>query len=61
MEVRRLVPGPNVVVLAQASMAPASVNLKDLAVPVLSSPELGVRVAIDSVWQVANKLNMALA
>jgi len=46
LEVRSLLPGPNVVVLAQASMVPASAKLKDVAVPVLSSPELGVKDAL---------------
>jgi len=46
LEVRSLLPGPNVVVLAQASMAPASAKLQDVAVPVLSSPELGVKDAL---------------
>ena len=36
----------DVVVLAQASMAPAAQQLTHLTVPVLSSPELGVRDAI---------------
>lgn len=44
--VRNLLPGPNVVVLAQASMAPAAERLQGLGVPVLCSPELGVRDAI---------------
>jgi len=35
--------GANVVVLAQASMAPAAEELKDLGVEVLSSPALGVQ------------------
>jgi hypothetical protein len=38
----------DVVVLAQASMASASELLTDLGVPVLSSPRLGVRAAIDA-------------
>lgn len=37
---------PNVVVLAQASMAPAAELLRDLGVPVLSSPALGARDAL---------------
>ena len=39
--------GPAVVVLAQASMAPAAERCRDIDVPVLSSPEMGVRCAID--------------
>ena len=34
------------IVLAQASMAPAADRVQDLAVPILSSPRLGVRAAI---------------
>lgn len=45
--VRKLLPGPNVVVLAQASMAPAAAQLQSCTVPVLSSPELGLRAALD--------------
>jgi hypothetical protein len=45
-EVRKLLPGPSVVVLAQASMAPAAAALYDVAVPVLSSPALGVQDAL---------------
>lgn len=45
-EVRKLLPGPSVVVLAQASMAPAATVLHDVAVPVLSSPALGVQDAL---------------
>jgi hypothetical protein len=37
----------DVVVLAQASMAPAVELLSDLEIPVLASPELGVRAALD--------------
>jgi hypothetical protein len=40
--VRALAAGADVVVLAQASMAPAAILLADLAVPVLSSPRLAV-------------------
>jgi hypothetical protein len=36
----------DVVVLAQASMAPAAAMLADLGVEVLSSPELGVQDAL---------------
>lgn len=46
--VRQLLPGPDVVVLAQASMAPAAAMLQGSAVPVLCSPELGVRDALFS-------------
>lgn len=46
--VREAVGGIDVVVLAQASMASASDLLGDLAVPVLSSPRLGVRAAIQA-------------
>ena len=45
-EVRGLLPGPSVVVLAQASMAPAAAALHDTTAPILSSPELGVRDAL---------------
>lgn len=38
--------GYDVVVLAQASMAPAAAALADLGVPVLASPMLGVQAAI---------------
>jgi hypothetical protein len=34
------------IVLAQASMAPAADRVRDLAVPILSSPRLGVQAAI---------------
>jgi hypothetical protein len=44
--VRGALPGPDVVVLAQASMAPAAALLRDLNVPVLASPEWGVRCAL---------------
>ncbi len=44
--VRELLPGPNVVVLAQASMAPAAAKLQNAVAPVLCSPELGVRDAL---------------
>jgi hypothetical protein len=44
--VRGALPGPDVVVLAQASMAPAAALLRDLNVPVLASPEWGVRAAL---------------
>ena len=37
------------VVLAQASMAGAAARLEDLGVPVLSSPELALRAALDVV------------
>jgi hypothetical protein len=36
----------DVVVLAQASMAPAAQALADLGVEVLSSPQLGVQAAL---------------
>lgn len=39
--------GTDVVVLAQASMAPAADRLQDLGVPVLSSPALGVQAVLD--------------
>lgn len=39
-------PGPDVVVLAQASMAPVGVLLADLGVPVLASPREAVRHAL---------------
>lgn len=38
----------DVIVLAQASMAPAAERLADLGTPVLSSPRLGVRAAIEA-------------
>lgn len=41
--VRGALPGPNVVVLAQASMAPAVALLGDVGVEVLASPLLGVQ------------------
>lgn len=44
---RASVGGAAVVVLAQASMAPAAERCRDLGIPVLSSPEMGVRCAID--------------
>ena len=37
---------PDVVVLAQASMAPAVALLQDVAIPVLSSPVPGLRQAL---------------
>lgn len=43
---RRALPGPSVIVLAQASMARAELLLRDAGVPVLSSPRLGVAAAI---------------
>lgn len=43
---RRALPGPSVIVLAQASMAGAEQLLRDAGVPVLSSPRLGVAAAI---------------
>lgn len=46
--VRAAAGAADVVVLAQASMASASELLTDLGVPVLSSPRLGVRAAIDT-------------
>jgi hypothetical protein len=39
-------PAADVIVLAQASMAPAAQQLQDLGVPVLSSPALGVALAL---------------
>lgn len=44
--VRQALPGPSVIVLAQASMAGAVPLLADAGVPVLSSPRLGVAAAI---------------
>ncbi len=49
LAVRAALPGPTVVVLAQASMAPALSLLEDAGVPVLVSPELGVRAALQAV------------
>jgi hypothetical protein len=47
--IRKLLPGPSVVVLAQASMvAPAAALLQDTAAPILSSPLLGVRDALST-------------
>ncbi len=40
---RRLAPGVDVIVLAQASMAPAALALGDLGIPVLSSPAAAVQ------------------
>ena len=51
--VRAVLPGPTVVVLAQASMAPALLLLQDVGVPVLTSPELGVRAALQAVTRAA--------
>lgn len=47
--VRSALPGPTVVVLAQASMANAGEWLQDIGVPVLSSPDLGVKAALSAV------------
>lgn len=47
--VRGLAPGVDVVVLAQASMAPVAALLHDLAIPVLSSPRLTVLRAVEMV------------
>ena len=46
---RQAAPGASAVVLAQASMAPVVALCHDLAMPILSSPEIGVRRAIDLV------------
>ncbi len=46
--VRQAVDSIDVVILAQASMANASELLADLGVPVLASPRLGVRAAIEA-------------
>jgi hypothetical protein len=43
---KQALPGPSVIVLAQASMAGAVPLLHDAGVPVLSSPRLGVAAAI---------------
>lgn len=43
---RPVAPNADVIVLAQASMAKAADLLKDLPIPVLSSPRLGVEAAI---------------
>lgn len=40
--------GYDVIVLAQASMAPAAVLCEDLGIPILSSPRLGVEAAIEA-------------
>ena len=45
--IRRAPVAADVVVLAQASMAPAADRLQDLGVPVLSSPALGVQAVLD--------------
>lgn len=45
--VRGLAREVDVVVLAQATMAPAAALLRDLAIPVLSSPRLAVRRAVE--------------
>jgi hypothetical protein len=45
--VRGALPGPRVVVLAQASMAPVVERLGDVGVEVLASPTLGVRAALE--------------
>jgi hypothetical protein len=44
--VRAALPGPDVVVLAQASMAPAAEALRDVGVEVLASPLLGVQKVV---------------
>ncbi len=44
---RACLPGPRVVVLAQASMQGAVARLADLGVPVLASPALGVQAVVD--------------
>jgi Asp/Glu/hydantoin racemase len=44
--VRQALPGPDVVVLAQASMAGARTELEDIGIEVLTSPELGVQAAV---------------
>lgn len=46
-DIRACLRGTDVVVLAQASMAGAASLLSDVGVPVLSSPALGVRAALD--------------
>ncbi len=46
--VRACLPGPSVVVLAQASMQGAVELLADAGVPVLTSPALGVRAVVDA-------------
>jgi GNAT superfamily N-acetyltransferase/aspartate/glutamate racemase len=45
--VRDLADGVDVVVLAQATMAPAAALVQDLAIPVLSSPRLAVLRAVE--------------
>jgi aspartate/glutamate racemase len=45
-EARRLADGVDVIVLAQASMAPAAALLSDLPIPVLTSPRTAVAQAI---------------
>ncbi len=45
--VRAVAAAADVVVLAQASMAPAAALLEDLAIPVLSSPRLAVARAVE--------------
>jgi len=45
-EARRVAPSADVIVLAQASMAPAAALLADLPVPVLTSPRTAVAQAI---------------
>jgi Asp/Glu/hydantoin racemase len=45
-EARRVAPDADVIVLAQASMAPATALLTDLTIPVLSSPRTAVAQAI---------------
>ena len=44
---RRAAGEADVIVLAQASMAPAAERCADLATPILSSPELGLRRALE--------------
>lgn len=54
--VRGALPGPGVVVLAQASMAPAVALLGDVGVEVLASPPLGVQAALDRLQAMAAEM-----
>lgn len=51
--------GCDVVVLAQASMAPAAARCGNLGIPVLSSPRMGVEAAVKAVLPVAKSSNAA--
>jgi GNAT superfamily N-acetyltransferase len=58
--IRAAMPRTGVVVLAQASMAPAAELLLELGVPVLSSPALGVAAALERAHQFAKAAQVTL-